>query len=227
MPTVPLLTAALYRRKPRRRRFSLDAAIDASGCNLPKSAVPRLLRRLSSRGFIDGYHGWLRKEYVSGFLDWTVYGRQSSLMSIHSDLIALTPDFVAHAQLDLNGSSVLRTIAETRYGTPVYGMDGGMTILPIYLRRPLYPPQSAHEQLAQLSDLGPQLQSIMGLLDLDRSGRTDLSWLPLPARRCRVLPGNDNVPFATQISGNGCRKTPYENLPPNPFPGSDPTETRG
>jgi hypothetical protein len=170
--------ALLYRRSAGRGDLRLELILHADGKLLPARGLPRALRRISARGIIEGRYGWPQSKYVRSFVDWTMYGRAFDYQYNRSDAFVLTRDFVAHGQHDHTGVPILPKIANSRYGVPLYGLDGQMTALPIYLRRPLLPPRSAHERLVRLGDFGPQLEAILDLIGLPPSASPELTWLP-------------------------------------------------
>ena len=171
------LGALLYRRSHGARKLRLEACLDLNNQVAPIRVLPLRARKLSGRGIIDGKYGWPRPHHTPGFTDWTIYGRTSKQDEGCSDAFIFTQDFVAHGQHDLSGASVHPKIKRTRYGAPLYQLDGEAPVLPIYLKSSLVPPSSAHERMRYLDRYQPQISMILDLLGLSNSAAPELTWL--------------------------------------------------
>jgi hypothetical protein len=167
----------LYRRRYGRLDLRLEKCRDGVGHAAPLRKLPRRLRKLSARGIIDGRYGWPRSEHVPSFADWTIYGRPSDHRDARSDIFIFTQDFVAHGQQGLPGATILPKIRNTRYGTPLYQLDGEASVLPVYLRSRLAPPRSAHERIEHFNRCGAQLCMILDTLGLSVPTEPVLTWL--------------------------------------------------
>lgn len=167
-----------FERPIGKRNLRAVAALDLDGYEVLRRALPRSLRRLSAKGFVPGTYGWPRSRYCQGFIDWTIYGHPEPQRDTRSDHFVITRDFIAHGQKDAGPVPIIRHIATSRYGTPIYRMPPQMAIVPIYLRRTIVPPTSAHSRLEQVAEIGPQLAAIRRSLDLPASQTPELTWLP-------------------------------------------------
>lgn len=176
---VPSHAVALQiERPPNRRHLRAVAAVDQAGKAISPRSLPRSLRRISAKGFIPGRYGWPRARYVHSFADWTIYGHAETQHDTRADHLIVTQDLIAHAQKLLDHSLIIRQIATSRYGTPIYGMPPEMEIIPVYLRKPIAPPSSAHARMEQIARFAPQLAIIQRLLALPVEGTPEITWLP-------------------------------------------------
>jgi hypothetical protein len=174
----PEVFAMRIERPLGRRKLRAASAMDHTGKPITPRSLPRSIKRFPARGFIPGRYGWPRASYIAGFADWTIYGHPEPHSDTRSDHFIATQDFIAHAQKLPDASLVIRHIATSRYGTPIYRMQPDMEILPIYLRQPISPPTSAHGRMEQMARFGPQLAAILRLLDIPAGSAPELTWLP-------------------------------------------------
>lgn len=167
---------ALYRRQPGHKAFQLQDCLSLNGRAHPIKAVPRRLRKLSGKGILTGDYGFPRRN-VPGYIDWSTNGYESFTRDNRMDEFVVTKDFIAHRQRDLIGAHVPCELSSSRYGAPIYDMPKGLSVLPIYLRGAMSPPPSSHERVAQFIAIEPQIDAILGLLDLAGQCVKELIWL--------------------------------------------------
>ena len=169
--------ALLYRRPSGSRTLRLEAIRDAKEQTAPTRAIPRRLRKLSGRGILSDNFGWFRSELIMAFTDGTIYGHTSTHKDTCSDLYVITQDFVAHGQRDLSGAPIHPQIKTTRYGVPLYQLDGESLVLPIYLRYPMTPPRSDHDRIMHVEWYQGQINMILDLLEIHLPETPELTWL--------------------------------------------------